>query len=105
MTPFQFHANLQAARIHVLTFTPLRRSRGRAGAGVAERLKSATAAVIVAITVAYLIFHPSTRYRDPATFSCLRYALGESVEHATPRWYRAVDAEPARRPLRARAAL
>ncbi|MEP0761769.1 MAG: hypothetical protein HRF48_03440, partial [Chloroflexota bacterium] len=66
----QFHTPaFEAARvIHVLYFTPLL-ILGLAGLilGWRDRLEIAPlVSVFVAITVAYLIFHPSTRYRSPA---------------------------------------
>jgi hypothetical protein len=54
--------------VHVLYFGPLL-LLGIAGLGLAWRDHLEIAplvAVIVAITIAYLIFHPSTRYRSPA---------------------------------------
>jgi 4-amino-4-deoxy-L-arabinose transferase-like glycosyltransferase len=66
----QFHTPaFEAARVlHALYFTPLL-ILGFAGLilGWRDRLEIAPlVAVLVAITVAYLIFHPSTRYRSPA---------------------------------------
>ena len=52
-------------------------------------------AVIAAITIAYLIFHPSTRYRapaDPFVFILAAYALASVwAARIAPRWGRAVD--------------
>ncbi|MCL4238838.1 MAG: glycosyltransferase family 39 protein [Anaerolineae bacterium] len=66
----QFHTPaFEAARVvHALYFTPLL-ILGIAGLFLGWRDRRAIAplaAVFVAITVAYLIFHPSTRYRSPA---------------------------------------
>jgi 4-amino-4-deoxy-L-arabinose transferase-like glycosyltransferase len=62
-------ASFQAARVvHVIYFTPLL-ILGIAGWILAWRdhkLVGPLVAVFVTITIAYLIFHPSTRYRSPA---------------------------------------
>ncbi len=59
----------QAARvIHVLYFGPLL-ILGIAGLILARRAKlkiGPLIAVLIAITIMYLLFHPSTRYRSPA---------------------------------------
>ncbi len=62
----------QAARVlHLIYFTPLL-ILGLIGIGRAAYLRQLTGAyaplliVLVGITVAYLIYHPSTRYRSPA---------------------------------------
>jgi 4-amino-4-deoxy-L-arabinose transferase-like glycosyltransferase len=66
----QFNSrSFQAARvIHVLYFAPLL-TLGIAGLGLSwrdKRLIGPLVAVLIAVTVTYLIFHPSTRYRSPA---------------------------------------
>ena len=66
----QFNSRaFQAARvIHVLYFAPLL-ALGAAGLviGWREKLRiGPLVAVLVAVTVTYLVFHPSTRYRSPA---------------------------------------
>lgn len=96
---FQFHTpTFEAARIvHVLTFTPLL-ALGAGGLALAWRNGleiGPLLAVVIAITVAYLIFHPSTRYRvpaDPFVFVLSAYALAKVWNtRIAPRWYRAVD--------------
>jgi len=66
----QFHTPaFEAARvIHALYFTPLLiLGLGGLILGLRDRLEIAPLiAVFAAITVTYLIFHPSTRYRSPA---------------------------------------
>ncbi len=66
----QFNSrSFQAARvIHVLYFAPLL-ALGIVGlvlSGRDKRLIGPLVAVLIAVTVTYLIFHPSTRYRSPA---------------------------------------
>ncbi|RPI99210.1 MAG: hypothetical protein EHM39_06925 [Chloroflexi bacterium] len=66
----QFNSTaFQAARVvHVLYFAPLL-LLGAIGLGLAWRAKleiGPLLAVMIAITIAYLVFHPSTRYRAPA---------------------------------------
>jgi 4-amino-4-deoxy-L-arabinose transferase-like glycosyltransferase len=81
-TVFQYHtATFRAARIiHVLYFGPLL-ALGAIGMVLAWKNKlliGPLVAVLVAITVTYLVFHPSTRYRSPAdpfVFVLSAYAL------------------------------
>jgi hypothetical protein len=66
----QFNSrSFQTARvIHVLYFAPLL-ALGIVGLGLGwrdKRLIGPLVAVLVAVTVTYLAFHPSTRYRSPA---------------------------------------
>jgi hypothetical protein len=66
----QYHTtSFQLARVvHVLYFAPLL-LLGVIGVGLAWRSKleiGPLVAVMVAVTITYLIFHPSTRYRAPA---------------------------------------
>ena len=96
---FQFHTPaFEAARIvHLLTFTPLLAlSAGGLALAWRDGLEIAPLlAVIAAITIAYLIFHPSTRYRapaDPFVFILAAYALASVwAARIAPRWGRAVD--------------
>ena len=96
---FQYHSpEFEAARVaHVLYFTPLL-LLGAAGLAFGwrdGREIGPLLAVIVAITVAYLIFHPSTRYRapaDPFVFVLAAYALAKLwAAQLAPRWRRAAD--------------
>ena len=91
---FQFHTpTFEAARIvHLLTFTPLL-ALGAGGLALAWRdgLEiGPLLAVIAAITLAYLVFHPSTRYRapaDPFVFIFAAYALAQVwATQIAPRW-------------------
>jgi 4-amino-4-deoxy-L-arabinose transferase-like glycosyltransferase len=78
----QYHTTtFQAARIvHLLYFTPLL-VLGIVGLVIAWRrgvLVGPLVAVLVAVTVTYVVFHPSTRYRSPAdpfVFILAAYAL------------------------------
>lgn len=69
-----------ARTVHAIYYTPLL-LLGIAGLALAARGREAIGplvAVLLAITLAYLIFHPSTRYRmpaDPAVFLFSGYAL------------------------------
>lgn len=91
---FQFHTpTFEAARIvHLLTYTPLL-ALGAGGLALAWRdgLEiGPLLAVIAAITLAYLVFHPSTRYRapaDPFVFIFAAYALAQVwATQIAPRW-------------------
>ncbi len=89
---FRYHTPaFDAARVvHLLYFTPLL-ALGAAGLVLAwrdGREIGPLLAVIAAITLAYLIFHPSTRYRapaDPFVFILAAYALIRFwVRHSSP---------------------
>jgi len=73
-----------ARTAHVIYYTPLL-LLGIAGLALAARGQEAIGplvAVLLAITITYLIFHPSTRYRmpaDPAVFLFSGYALARLV--------------------------
>jgi len=94
---YQYHTPaFEAARIvHLLTFTPLL-LLGATGLALAwrdGREIGPLLAVIAAITLAYLVFHPSTRYRapaDPFVFILAAYALWKVwAAQLAPRWTRA----------------